>query len=885
VAVAFSAPAQEDNELVVKLAPPVYKSFLAIKGFTPDDLEVYSIGHSHIDAAWKWRVPETHDKTYNTFSQAVGNMEERPHFTFSQSQPAFYEWTMEDHPELFARMVEMEKRGQWELAGGQWVEPDCNVPDGESFVRQRLLGQRFYLKHFGHITDMAWLPDSFGYNQNLPQIFARSGAKYLWAKKINTNFDTVFPFHNFVWRSPDGSELVTTLNSMSVGLGFFTHQEVGLFREARYLAPEGGEMVADYSWTPREIEGALSDDWFNKIANFYGEGDGDVGPQEVEIQIQEALAERGWTTFTNAKTYFLELESIRDRLPIWTDELYLERHRGTLTTQAWIKRANRAAEQELQTAEAIHAILAKLGGKYPYAALLKLWKMVLFNQFHDILPGSSIPEVYEDARLEYDQIHAGTGELIDSGLNSLASMVNARPPRAGLEPLMVFNSLGWQRSGPVEVPGAESLAIFDESGAEVPSQMIERDGERRLAFRAVEVPSVGYKVYFMGKREGDMNSPGPSVDEGGDDITLENELVKVAIDKRTGHIVSLFDKREGKETIEAASNRILAFRDRHKQHRAWNIDANYQRYPIHVPADAEVEVTAAGPLFAEVRARRVAKHKGAESEFVQTIRLFADDPRVHIDLDADFHMENSLVKIEFNTAFQTETVAADGPYLVIERPTRPSTPAGKARWETSCQKWIDLSDGVSGLALINNGKYGFSLTDSGKGYRLTAIKGAEYPMAYSDAEDVVHYKERELPYTDQGEHHLRLALLPHPGDWREAGLVQAGYNFNNPLRAVPVRSGSGRLPSAHGFISVDSDSVYLGSVKLGEDDGALTLRLVEAHGRPSAARVSLGQGFTFGSAWETDLLELSKNPIPGSGSKLDGMLSPYEIKTVKLDVR
>jgi len=877
---------KEKRPALARLAVPVYQSYLRLQGFKPSDLEVRSIGHSHIDAAWKWRVPETHGKVKRTFSQAVGNMEQRDYFTFSQSQPAFYEWMMEEEPELFARMIEMEKKGKWEITGGMWVEPDGNIPSGESFVRQRLLGQRFYLDHFGHIARIGWLPDTFGYNNNLPQILARSGAEYLWAKKINTNFETEFPFHNFVWRSPDGSEVLTTLNSMSVGLGFFCYQEVGKFEDRRYLVREGGSIVADYSWDQDRIDRYISDDWMPEIANFYGEGDGDQGPTYIEIEIQEALRDRGYTQFSDAMGYFKDLEDYRERLPVWTDELYLERHRGTLTTQAWIKRANRKAEQMMRTVETLHFFVGLFGGDHPSHAITKLWKAICFNQFHDILPGSSIPEVYVDAKEEYDRIEREYTGLINAAMARLAALVDTRPPEKGLSPVLVWNTLPWQRDGlsKVAVPAAGTGVVRDGKGRAVPSQYYENVDGRWLVFRATEVPGTGWKTYFRDPDAGESPQGDVRVTESANAYVLQNSMVKVEVDKGTGWITSLVNKETGDELIGGPSFRIRAFHERAKSHRAWDINPNYTDKPIPLPEAARVKVIEDGPLFVGVEAQRQVQRDGRLTTFVQKIRLVEGDPVVWLSLYSDFHMDNALVKLEFNSTVETDKVAADGPYTVIERPTRPDNPREKARWEMSNQMWVDLSDGEKGLALLNRGKYGFSLTRDGKGIRQSVIKAAEYPEAYADAVDVEHYKKGELPYTDQGEHFMELGLLAHEGGWREARLWEAGNSFNNQLESGGVDASNGRLPASGSFLGFESGSSYIGAIKRAEDDGSMVVRVVEAIGEDTSARVTPGPGIAMTGARETDLIELNPLEIKNKKDEVQVEVKPFAIKTIKIEV-
>lgn len=876
-----------------ELAAQGYYLYATSHGFQPQDLDNYSIGQSHIDAAWLWRKAQTHDKVYKTWGEAVEKMDRHPGFIFAGSSSQYYEWMMADHPEVFAKIVDKEKAGGWEIVGGMWVEPDCNVPEGESFARQFLLGQRFYLEHFGHTANICWVPDSFGYNRNFPQLISRAGGKYLWSAKMNWNKETHFPFRNFWWRGPDGSTILTSINAAG---GFYPIAELGGYKDTRYLVKPGEKFVADYLTSPAEVSAAMSKDWMNAVGIFYGAGDGGSGPTDLEIQIQEALIKKGWSKFSRALPFFQTVEKNGDRLPTWNDELYFEYHQGVQTTHAEIKRANRLSEQLLHTAETLRGFLSLYGVEYPAETIKEIWKLVLLNQFHDIIPGSSIPEVYEDAMADHAQVQAAAIKVTQDGLAALAGRVAVKPPDARFQGLLVFNPLPWSRGGLVKIKleTGSTYQVKDQSGKFLYTQAMGRGEEQYLLFRADNVPSAGYRVYYLRKVSlaaaedlagGLKNDPAKlSVSEDSSQVVLENEQARVKVDKARGLIVSLVDKASGQEMIQGTGNQLLAFYDRPLEYRAWNIDPNYQKHPIELPASAEVKVTASGPFYVEALARRELTKDGQVTKFDQRVRLFAGDPIVYIDLDSDYRLENSLLKLEFNTTINSDQIAADGPYVVVERSTHPRTPWDQARWEMICHKWLDLSDGKLGLALLNNGKYGFSLNPTGTGFRLTLIKGAEYPMANSDAVNVVHYNALNLPYTDQGMHHLELGLLVHPGGWREAKLWEAGYNFNAPLVSRFTEAHDGAQPAEGSFISLSSDtgSVYIGAVKRAEDDNDLVVRLVEAAGKNSSATLTLGQGLKIEAAAETDLVELNPQPLAASGSSLRLELGPYQIRTVKI---
>lgn len=879
-------PDYELGSLSKKFYLGIYRRQLERNGFQPEELNVYAIGQSHIDAAWRWRYAQTHKKCQRTFGKAIYHIEKYPFFTYSQSAPQYYEWVLQDAPELFAKIQEAAAAGRWEIVGGQWVEPDGNMPDGESFVRQRLYGQRFYLEHFGRMSDLAWMLDSFGYNWNLPQIMAKSGAKYMWTSKLTWNDTTIFPFHLFWWEGVDGSRVLTHICPISPYPAYFPIQEVSKFKETRYLLKPGVQLTADYATEPAEIQAALSSDWIKELAIVYGVGDGGLGPIEKEILIQKAMADQGWSKFGTAHQLFSALEQYQDRIPVWKDEMYLEYHRGVLTTHAWIKRLNRQSEQLMRTAEVIRSRAMELGLEYPAENFLRFWKTILLNQFHDVLPGSSIPEVYEDVRPMYAQVHTALAGIIKEGMAALAEAVDTRPPSpaADLEPVVVFNSLSWPRSELVSLVllPSEEFRVLDDQLREVPAEVRQVKLHRELVFRAEEVPALGARVFFL--QPGSPASQGPRAVEQGGVIILENDLVKVAVDKRSGWLTSLWDKRTGQELLNGYGNQLLAFYDRPKMYSAWNIDADYINHPLSVSNAASVEISYQGSLSAEVTVSRTFDR----SRIKQIVRLVAGDPRVYLDWDIDFHQVDNLFKQGFDTAIRGDKIAAEISYAVIEYPTHPRTPAQKAQFEMPCQKWIDLSDGKIGLALLNRGKYGFSRNADGTGFRLSLIRGAHYPRANPGAENVSHHIWSPLPrfqYTDQGENFFETALLPHAGDWRAAKIWRAGYEFNTPLEAVRTDQHAGTLAGSGSWIHLEGEEVYLGAVKKAEDDNDLVLRLVEAAGRNSRALLKFESRRRLSAAMETDLLELNPRPISFSGNTIALELAPFEIKTLKVSLK
>ena len=908
-AIPFFAQAENAKEVKVK-APAatvarvkrVYTAKLAENGFKPEDLEVIAMGQSHIDAAWLWRWRQTRDyKCPKTFKSALLHFQQFPEFTFHQSAPLYYEWIKETRPEMFKQIVEAEKKGQWLLVGGMWVEPDCNMPEGESFVRQNLYGQRFFLENFGHISDVSWLLDSFGYNWNLPQIVAKSGQKYMWTNKLTWNTHNVFPFHLFWWQSPDGSKVLTHITPAVGGPSFFPFPELASagvkdfllapvgtegvnfnrnkYKETRYLLKPGESLTADYLTPPANIVSKLSAEFMGTVGIFYGIGDGGHGPIRPEIEQQEAMEELGFAKIGTADQLFSKLEKYSERIPVWDDEMYLEYHQGVMTTHEWIKRANRGAEAILRSAEAVSSAAFLLGEKYPAAELLNSWKLALLNQFHDILPGSSIPDVYEDAKLQYTEIQNQSRKLIDDRIDFLAAKIKMAPPE-GAQPVMVYNPLGWSRSDVVKlaINAGDKYQVFTAGGRELPSQSAKsEDGGDYLYFIPDSLPALGWKVFYLKNGESSALA-GPAVKEEGDRILVENELVRVAVCKKSGLLVSLYDKRLQREFIKRPSNKILAFVDKPKEYPAWNIADNYLTRPIAAPGANSVTVQAKGPAFARILVER----KAEPTSFKQWLTVYSGSPMVEMITYTDMHWKETLVKLEFNTAVETEKVAADIPYAVIERSTHPQVEWDKARTEMPVQKWSDLSDENSGIALLNFGKYGFSLNEDGGGWRLSIVKAAVYAKPRLGDRGVnVLYQTLATLHTDQGDHWAQTALFPHKGGWQQGKVSKAAYQYNTPAIAKKVSAGKGDLSPEASLLWLESPSAYIASVKKAEDDDGLVVRVVGESADTSAV-LKVHSNFRIAGAEETDLLEFNPKPLKHDGKSVAFPVGHFEIKTIKL---
>lgn len=877
----------------------LFEALMRIQGSEPGRVRFIAMGQSHLDAAWRWRVFQTRSKAKVTFRNALRNIGAFPEFTFSQSSPAYYQWMKDRQPRIFRAIQNAAKRGQWEITGGSWVEPDCNLADGESLVRQRLYGQRFYLEHFGRVAEIEWLPDTFGFCWTLPQIMAKSGAKYFWTTKLLWNDTNRFPFRTFLWRSPDGTEILTHV------CPFFGFNPGDMFRGvgANRVLPEGASLTADYTMNPRDIVKKLEREPMADGMIAYGLGDGGGGPTELEIDIFRTLKQAGTVEFGTAADFYARLEDYRGRLPVWNDELYLEYHRGCYTTQSRVKRYNRRVESLLRNAEIIHSMNSLFGNPYPEEELREAWKTLCFHQFHDILPGSSIPEVYEDAYEEYERVERQGEELITGGLSGIARRINTgNPDLADCMPLVVYNTLSWRRNGLVriEVVPTRTFKIFDPTGAPVPGQNLELGNRHFVFFNAPDLPDLGYRTYYLKEellpREplppapDAWNQPGEPatatrLDDGS--VVLENEFLKVRVDAESGWITSIIDKINQRETLDGPANSLRLFRDNNTMYPAWNIEPSYKKQEIPIAARPEsIEITDRGPVAATVTVRRAVHN----SPVAMQVRLFAGRPLVDVAAVIDWREKKAILKAYCHAAIKTGRVTCEIPYGAIERAAGDKNKFDRGRWEQSCQKWVSVSDGRYGLAILNEGKYGFDADGGTIG--VTLLRGPRYPSAIVNAWGLGEPLNERPTHTDQGLHVIRWGVMPHAGDWRAARLWRAGLEFNNPPLAVRTSHHQGIKLHEGSSLRCEAATTYVSAVKRPEDNPGrhdaryhqLVVRLVEAAGAHDTVRLNFSGGdLVIDDVKEMDLLEFNTSH---AGEVKEGAIAlemkPFEIKTIKV---
>lgn len=826
-------------------------------------------GNSHIDAAWLWPWTESVGVVKDTFGTAIQLMEEYPDYTYTQSAAQYNAWLANDYPALNDQIKQRIKQGRWEVVGGMWVEPDLNLPDGESTARSILIGKRWYLKHYGVNVTVGWNPDSFGYNWQLPQIYKKSGIDYFVTQKMAWNDMNQLPLKLFWWESPDGSKVLTYFPHDYANTNLSPIRLSADLKQAREYAPGMLNMmdlygVGDHGGGPTRAMLDQGMHWvtsdmvvpkmqFGTAINYF-----------TTIQKEIAPDSRTWNYKTIAEGYQPPSPVAgKIAIPTWDDELYLEYHRGTYTTQAKMKKNLRDAPEWTLNAEKVASLAWLDGNSYPNSLLTDAWKKITFNDFHDLAAGSGIGINYKNAQKDFDVVHWEDNQVSAKSFNTLDARVDTSG--AGV-PVMVFNPLAWQRNGlvtvSVQMPRTEtSVSVLDADNHVLPSEVLSSDPQThtfKLLVDVKDAPSLGYEVLHVvpGKHSfaTDLKVSG---------LTLENANLRVTVNKESGCITSLVDKKTGFEALAPGScgNELQLYHDQPKQYDAWNIDpGTYDVPPTRLDTADSVELVDNTPLRAVIRVTRHTQN----SKFVQDIILTDGADQVVVDNDVDWHETHELLKAAFPLAASSSEATYEIPFGSIQRPTTRNNSWEKAKYEVPAQRWADLGDGQRGFSLINDCKFGYDAR--GNVLRLTLLRSPTWPD----------------PNADRGHQHFSYALYPHAGTWKQAMTVRHGFDFNYKLSAEQVESHTGDMPARHSFVSVTPDNVVMTAMKKAEDSNALVFHLYEWAGKSGNITISLPPGAT--GATETNLLEQPEGPaLSVAGNKVTVPVHPYEIVAVKVD--
>ncbi len=793
--------------------------------------QISAVGHAHIDTAWLWPLRETIRKCARTFSTALDYMDRYPEYVFVCSQAQQYAWMKALYPEIWERIKKAVKRGQWEPVGSMWIETDCNLASGESLNRQILHGRRYFQEELGYSTRDVWIPDVFGYAASLPQIMKKAVVEYFLTHKISWSQFNQFPHQTFLWEGIDGTQM-------------FTH-----FPPANdYNADTGPKDLLKTTKNFKEHGRAT------RSILVYGWGDGGGGPSIEMLEKASRLGDfDGVPKLKQEKaiTFFEKAEADAKDLPVWVGELYLELHRGTYTTQAKNKRGNRKSEFLLRDAEFFDAVslllapkrkelaadperavydvtgLGEAGANTHRAALDRAWKLVLLNQFHDIIPGSSIHWVYRDSDRDYETVRILGESVRNSAFAALDAVIDTQGFSA---PAVVSNTLGFAREEVIDLP----------------------DGKPAV----VTIPACGYSV-VDGADEALRSTDRPVKAEATrQGITLENGLVRVKINAK-GQLTSVYDLQARREALSGTGNVLHLHEDIPNMWDAWDVDIFYKEKCQTIDAIRELKLVESGPLRAVVKIVRTF----GKSKFEQNIVLRAGSARIDFPTKVDWQESQKILKVAFPVDIRAMNATYEIQYGHLERPTHTNTSWDLARFEVCAQKWADLSEPGYGVALMNDCKYGYDI--QGNVMRLSLLRA---PIAPD-------------PLADRGQHEFTYSLLPHAGDLYQGKVIEEAYALNVPLLVSKTTAHAGSLPATQSFFQMDRAGAVIEAVKVSEDRKSLIVRFYEAHGGRGAA--TLSTTLPVRKAWLSDLMEGEGKVLPIKDGSIRFEVKPFEITTVK----
>jgi alpha-mannosidase len=861
------------------------------------------VGHAHLDLAWLWSVDETWKAAERTFRSVLNLQQEFPELIFGHSTPALYEWVEEHRPDLFAEIQQQIAANRWEVIAGLWVEPELNTVSGEAIARQILYGQQYVQEKFGKISRIAWLPDTFGFCWQLPQLLRQGGVDYFVTQKMRWNDTTEFPYEWFQWRSPDQSNILS-LHSAPIGEGI---DPIKMVQYACTWEVKTGQR--SYLWLP-------------------GVGDHGGGPTRDMLEVARRWQQSPFfpqIEFTTVETYLDRLAAQGDVQDHWDSEIYLEFHRGCYTTHADQKLWNRRCEESLVQAETFATIAQLLTAqiRYPKAELEQAWKDVLFNQFHDILPGSAIAEVYSDRNRFWVSSYQTAERIVDAALRAIADQIQFPAlPHPEAKAIVVFNPLSWGRSQVVELTLPQVQAEIQRQGKNTERRVnldtvsgwkicdVETGMELavqsrfpwKLTFLAEQVPALGYRCFWLMPADGFWkNSEDQDEETEGDRYVLENQYLRVMIDPQTGGISSLFDRLQQRELLNGEGNQLQAFQDEGQYWDAWNINPKYADFPLPPATLLRIYPESKGAIATRIKVER----QIGQSVFEQTYVLPSHAPVLSIETEVDWQEKHVLVKAAFPLNLEAEQATYEIPFGSIQRPTRPQTEHEKTKWEVPAVQWADLTDrtGSYGVSLLNDCKYGYDATSSqtSSQLRLTLLRGCEWPD----------------PNTDNRMHRFTYALYPHVGTWKASQTVRQGYELNQPMRVVwmdtaidssaidendveclrsrhstsfsqqyssaidsSLEGSSTGLPTTGMFLELSAENLVVSAIKPAEGGEGVILRCYEVDGDEGA--IAFEPSSLLSSLLPVEAVERVSLLEQGLDQQIWDKVEPYQVATFRL---
>ncbi len=778
------------------------------------DLAATAVGHAHIDTAWLWTVQETIRKCARTFSSQIALMDQYPEYVFGASQPQLYAFVKEHYPALYGKIKQRVAEGRWELQGGMWVEADCNLISGESMVRQILHGKNFFMDEFGIDVDNLWLPDVFGYSGSMPQIMKKSGIDYFITQKLSWNQINEFPHHTFIWRGIDSSEVLTH---------FPPEDTYNSYLSTDFLVP-AQDKFKEKGFLPEFI-------------SLFGTGNGGGGPKEENIELgkrMEDLEGAPRVRFGTARDFFHRLDTHRDNISTWAGELYLEAHRGTLTTHGLVKKQNRLLEQQLKVTEFLWSCLPL--EFYPSEELDRIWKTVLINQFHDILPGSSITKVYQVTHTEYRQALDSLDDLMQRAAEKLFNPSH--------DALVAFNSTHYPYHGPVVLPeGWQQCGVEDQHGNTLPAQW---EGEQVI----VQINIPPYSFVTIKKASGDVPVP---VDTSS--LVLENDLVRYQFDN-DGRLLQAWDKEVKRNIIPEGKmgNVLTLYEDHPNDFDAWEIEIFYEDAVIDTATASGMDFLPRGPVRQGFRFRLGV----GKSDIEQKVTLANHSKKLDFDTTVEWREKHKMLRVAFPVEVYTDQATFDIQYGYIQRATHRNTSWDAAKFEVAAHKYADISEQDYGVALLNDCKYGHKVL--GNVLDLNLLRAPTNPD----------------PDADQGIHQFTYSFLPHNGELIHSNVIAQAAHLNGGITTFNgYDAGEFVVPW-----KLEGDGLSLEVMKKAEKEDCLILRIVETKGRLSTGQLIVGNPDAF--LVDTNLMEWEDGDKLSCANPIELMLNPFEIKTFKL---
>lgn len=814
----------------------------AIQSRYPAEGKLWLSGHAHIDLAWLWPFSETRRKVRRTFGTMLTLMERYPWFHFNQSSAQAYAFVEEDDPELFKRIQARVKEGRWDVVGGMWVEPDGNLLSGESWARQLLYGQRYFQEKFGQRALVCWLPDTFGYTANLPQILRQGGIPYFFTTKLNWNETNAFPYDLYQWEGLDGSRVIAH-SFLNPNQGY-----------------NGNVLAYDLGETWRNFKGKR----YHDTSLFsIGWGDGGGGPTFEMLERFERLKDFPGLPrleMGRVKEFYTAVEmstkgggqTQNPDLPVWVGEQYLELHRGTYTTQSRTKWYHRRLEHVLVEAEAASTLAyTLLGEAYPQAELYTAWTTLLKHHFHDVLPGSSIHQVYQEAERDLGATLEAAQGLRQAALERLSAHVAVENKAA--TKIVVWNLTLEDRPMRLRLPrpikGAFRLLAPGE--VEVPYQ--EQGGAILLAAEDIRVPGLGYLTLAVAH-----GSPAQVTSDLEASVSvLENRYLRITVGA-DGTLESVYDKAAEREVLAGRGNQLWAYTDIPREWDAWEVDAAYARDGQELKVTQPPRLTRSGPLEASITVER-----GMEgATVIQEYRLQAGSRRLDVHTYLRWARRRTLLRAYFPLAIRNHEAWFETAYGAVARPTYANTSWDAARFEVSAHRWASLDESGYGVSLLNDGKYGYSARGNTLG--LTLLRSPVYPD----------------PHAEEGEHRFTYALLPHAGDWRGETLPEA-QDLNAPLQALTLSAQGGDWPASRKLVGVDAPGLRLSALKKSEEGNGVVLRVYEALGGRGVARLQTELGAK--TARLVNFLEERQTDLKAAVGRMEVGFEPYKVISLELE--